>query len=114
MKMKKKNGSIIGQKLIQSLNEALEFEVGERNDLKTKSVELPPEPRKFQGKEVALLRARHGFSQVHLAHVLGVSPGAVRSWEQGQKSMSGAASRVLEILEIEPTIFKKLKRQKAG
>jgi len=114
MKTTKKKASAIGQKLIESLNEALEFELGKRTDLKTQIIELPPEPRRFRAKEVARLRTEHGLSQVHFARVLGVSPGAVRSWEQGQKPMSGAASRVLEILELDPTIFSKLSKLKAG
>ncbi len=114
MKTTKKKSSIIGQKLIESLNDALKFESGERNDLKTQIAELPPEPRRFRAKEVARLRTDRGLSQVHFARVLGVSPGAVRSWEQGQKPMSGAASRVLEILELDPTIFSKLSKLKTG
>lgn len=114
MKTTKKKRSAIGQKLIESLSDALKFESGERKDLKTQLAKLPPKPRRFRAKEVARLRADHGLSQVHLARVLGVSPGAVRSWEQGQKPMSGAASRVLEIFELDPTIFTKLGKLKAG
>jgi putative transcriptional regulator len=114
MKKTKKKTSAIGQKLIESLNDALKFESGEKKDLRTQLIELPPEPRKFLAKEVARLRADHGLSQVHFARVLGVSPGAVRSWEQGQKPMSGAASRVLEILELDPKIFSKLAKLKTG
>jgi len=110
----KRKTSSVGQKLIEGLNEALSFELGEREDLKSQVVELPPEPRTFKPREVVKARASLGLSQVHFARVLGVSPGAVRSWEQGQKSLSGAASRLLEILELDPKVFARIGKGEVG
>jgi putative transcriptional regulator len=60
------------------------------------------EPSKFTSARVARLRKRLGVSQAVFAQIIGASLGTVRAWEQGIKTPSGIACRILEVAEREP------------
>jgi putative transcriptional regulator len=102
----------LGQELISSLTEAVEYERGKKT-LRTTTVEIP-EPAKYWRKEqIARLRKEvFGVSQPVFASLLSVTSSTVKAWEQGLKTPSGAASRLLEVAEIDPNLFKKLAREK--
>lgn len=91
----------LGQELIKGMSEAVEYTRGKRR-LRSEQVSLPPAPRKWTPKKVAALRLALGMAQPAFAAYLGASPGTVRAWEQGDKSPSGAAARLLELLDWFP------------
>lgn len=92
----------LGQGLIGSLNEALEHARG-RKILRTSDVELPPPPPKWTPNMIVALRKKSlGVSQTVFASFLNVSGATVRSWEQGLKTPSGPAQRLLQVLKHNP------------
>ncbi len=64
---------------------------------------------KWSSKKVKKLRTEtYHMSQPQFAAPLNVKPPTVRAWEQGQKTPSGAASRLLEVFLKDQGIIKKL------
>ena len=51
-----------------------------------------------------VVRLRAGLTQAEFANLLGASIGTVRKWESGERQPSGAAARLLRLLEAEPRI----------
>jgi putative transcriptional regulator len=96
--MKKKR---MADGLLQGLKEAVAIKKG---DLKAKAytLEVPPPAPVFSSKKIKFIRVEiFNMSQPTFADLCNVKVATVRAWEQGQKSPSGAASRLLEILEKE-------------
>lgn len=56
---------------------------------------LPP----LDGSAIKALRAKHNVSQAVLAQILNVGLGAVRQWEQGLRSPTGSALKLLHLIE---------------
>lgn len=69
--------------------------------------ENPPGGRvtKIEGYDVAALRKKMKLSQPQFARVLNVSTDAVRQWEQGRRTASGPAVRLMQIVEKHPEII---------
>ncbi len=59
-------------------------------------------------KEVKTLRVSLRMTQVKFAWVVGESPSAVESWEQGKRQPSGSASQLIRVLERHPKLVKEL------
>ena len=87
--------------LRDSLVEVLEHAQG-KITLKTKNVPIPDPPKAFSATQIARVRKRLGLSQGVFARVLGVARDTEISWEQGRRTPSGPASRLLEIAEHHP------------
>ena len=95
----------LGQELIVGLKEAISYERGEIN-LRSSKVSLPNDPPQWSKQEISTLRVKKlKISQPIFAAYLGVSPAALRAWEQGLKKPSGAARRLLEIINNGPDQF---------
>lgn len=60
----------------------------------------PPTPA-----QIVEARAALGASQAVFAHFLGVSPQAVRAWEQGTQKPSGIASRFIGEIRRDPAYW---------
>ncbi len=85
-------------KILAGLNEARQYAQG-------KTVEgLKVHERSILNTEVAAVRLKAGLTQVQFADVLGASIGTVRKWESGERSPSGAAERLVRLLDAEPKI----------
>ncbi|MBD2857949.1 helix-turn-helix domain-containing protein [Spongiibacter sp. KMU-158] len=54
--------------------------------------------------DVKALRNKLGLSQGKFARVLNVSDDTVKNWEQGRRSVSGPAARLMQIVERHPEI----------
>jgi putative transcriptional regulator len=84
--------------LMAGLNEALAFAKGE------------PQARarehrvKVDRGFIAETRLKAGLTQQEFAKVTGASLGAVRKWERGERSPSGAAAMLVRILARAPDI----------
>jgi putative transcriptional regulator len=76
-------------------------EIGLLDDVTMKEFDLLclPKVKKLRPKEIKQIRAREKISQPILAHVLNVSPSAVKHWEAGDKKPSGAALKLLNIVD---------------
>lgn len=88
-----------GASLIADMKEGLEA-LRSGKQLRTTYVPAPPpEPPAFTKKRLVALRKRYAMSQTGFALILNVSPKTIESWEQGVRKPSGAASRLLQVLE---------------
>jgi putative transcriptional regulator len=102
-----------GQELIGSMKEALAHARGESR-LRQTLVELPPPARRWSRAQIADLRKRtYRASQPQFASLLSVKVSTIRAWEQGLKSPSGAACRLLEIAAADPGAFQRLATPRA-
>lgn len=100
----------LGQELIAGLEEALEHEKGAKM-LRTSELEISEPARPWKKEEISQLRKqRFGVSQPVFAALLSVTASTVRAWEQGQKSPSGAARRLLEVAAMAPDFFVRLSK----
>ena len=102
----------LGQELISGLQEAVEHARGAKK-LRESKLEIPePAPQWGKARIVKLRKGSFGVSQPMFAALLSVKPATIRAWEQGRKTPSGAANRLLELAEFEPTVFQRLARAK--
>ena len=89
------------ENLQDSLIEAKQYYKG-KVTLKTHIiVEKPPE---YKANKIIRLRKKMHLSQGLFAGICNVSPKTVQAWEQGLRNPTGAAKRLLEILEKKPGI----------
>jgi len=103
--MKKSN---LFQDLKNGLQEAIAWEQG-KIDLRTTTLTLPEKPPKMTKKQIKDLRENTlKVSQPVFALILGVSPAAVKAWEQGLKQPSGTARRLMQLFGKDPNSFHKL------
>ncbi len=57
--------------------------------------------KEYQAEEVKAIRNRTGLSQKLFAGYMGVSDKTVEAWESGKNHPSGAASRILNMMEMD-------------
>lgn len=94
--------------LKEGLTSAIEYERG-KLDLRTTELEIPELPPALSKRKIKSLREEVlGVSQPLFARILGVSPAAVKAWEQGNKKPSGTARRLMQLFERDPGVFEKL------
>ncbi len=99
----------IGENLINSLEEAIKFENGEKvKGIKSHFITVAPLPD-FNGKEIKEIRNKLGLTQSIFAYVFGVSIKTVEAWESGKNHPAGPAQRILSILEKDKSFLKKYK-----
>lgn len=89
--------------LTGALKDASAFERGEKIDLRV--AKFPRPPKRMAAKEITLLRKRLAMSQAVFARCLNVTPSTVRSWEQGARSPSRAALKLLHIVKHDPRVL---------
>jgi putative transcriptional regulator len=101
----------------EGFGEALDHARGNRADLRTTRLELPPPPQPMDSKGIVSLRKRIHCSQHMFAQVLNVSPRTVQAWEQGQRQPSEAALRLLDVIGNKDAFvawFEKLESYRQG
>lgn len=100
----------MGQELISGLDEVIADLRGAKR-LRTTTLEVAEPARAWRKEQIAELRkALFGVSQPVFAALLSVTVSTVRAWEQGQKSPSGAARRLLEVAAMAPDVFLSLSK----
>ena len=97
----------IANELLEGLNDALEFEKGNK-DLKTTFKELPGPAPKYSKSAIRKIRKDFGLNQEEFAQLLNVEITTIRSWEQGQRSPNKAAERLIQLFEADQTIIQKI------
>jgi putative transcriptional regulator len=64
---------------------------------------LPPSRMfEFPETEVRTLREQFGLSQDKFAHLVGISVGTLRNWEQGRRKPQGPARVLLRVASLHP------------
>ena len=91
--------------LQESLSEAVAHAKGEPSDCRSTTISLPPQLRRRSKANIVALRRRLNYSQVMFARALNVSPKTVQAWEQGLRSPSDAALKLLAIAEKHPEVL---------
>jgi DNA-binding transcriptional regulator YiaG len=98
----------IEQELIAGLKEVLDHKRGKKRLTGKRRELLPPAPS-WSAREIKRFREDvMGMSQTEFAALLNVKAPTVRAWEQGLNVPSGAAARLLQALERDPELAKKL------
>ena len=98
--------------IMTGLNEALDDSVGKKQKLKRNTIIIEP-VRVYEADEVKKIRKTVGMSQKIFASYLGVSDKTVEAWEAGTNHPSGAASRLLSMMEMDNNIVTKFPFVKA-
>ena len=86
------------------LNEAIEDAQSERPILKRHKVTVEP-VKIYEAAEVKKIRKSTGMSQKTFASYIGVSDKTVEAWEAGINHPSGAASRLLRMMEMDKDLI---------
>ena len=87
------------ESIMTGLNEAIEDAKKTEIKLKRRVVSIVP-VKEYSAKEVKTIRQSTGFSQKLFASYMGVSDKTVEAWEAGVNHPSGAASRILSMMEM--------------
>jgi putative transcriptional regulator len=100
--------SSVERELIAGLEEVLDHKRGRRR-LAGHRRELPrPAPTWSAQKIKRFRKGKVCMSQTEFAALLNVKVPTVRAWEQGINVPSGAAARLLQALDQDPTLVEKL------
>ena len=86
--------------IMTGLNEAIEDAKSEKKTLKRHVVTIEP-IKEYEAKEIKEIRNKVGLSQRLFAGFMGVSNKTVEAWEKGTNKPSGAASRILSMMEMD-------------
>jgi DNA-binding transcriptional regulator YiaG len=81
-KAKKSKGTFLGQALLAASDDAIAWHKGER-ELRVTDVKIDPPPE-FSKTKIKQIRKNLNLSQPVFAGIMGFSPGAIKSWEQGK------------------------------
>ena len=107
--MKKKSSTtVVGQKLIAAMKEAIEIEKGNAKPGRVTHRVLIQDPPKWSPDRIKDLRRKLELSQSMLANLLAVATETVCAWEQGVNIPSGIARRTLQLLALDPEIITRL------
>ena len=88
------------ERLKNGLEEGIAHARGEEQLPEKKvSLPLPPQPRDYDPEDIRALRTRLRLRQAEFSQIFLVSVKTVQSWEQGTRSPSKAATRLLQVLE---------------
>lgn len=106
--MKNKKQTKLGQGLIKGLKDAIAYE-GKKMYLRTAEIEIPDVPPEFTKSQVKEVREQIlKVSQPIFAKILGVSAGAVKSWELGTNTPNGSSARLIQMARVDPKKFKEI------
>ena len=106
--MKKKSATKLGQGLLKGLKEAVAYE-SKKMDLRTTVIDIPGTPPEFTKLQVKQVREQIlKVSQPIFAKILGVSDGAVKSWELGTNTPHGSSARLIQMAKKDPEKFKEI------
>ncbi len=90
--------------IMTGLNEALEDAKSDNKILKRNQVAVEP-VKVYGAEEIKRIRTATGMSQNTFASYIGVSYKTVEAWEAGTNHPSGAASRLLRMMEMDKDLI---------
>lgn len=91
---------------MSGLNEAVEDAQGKGKRLHRRVVSIVP-VKDYDSLEVKEIRKNTGMSQKLFASYIGVLTKTVEAWEAGTNKPSGAASRILSMMEMDSGLIDK-------
>lgn len=94
------------QSIVTGLSEAIEDTKSHEKKLTRHTVSIMP-VKEYDAKAIQNIRKRTGLSQKLFAGYMGVSTKTVEAWEAGTNRPSGAASRILNMLEMDSELIVK-------
>ena len=87
------------KELLESAKEAVAISRGEAK---------PSRVFHYSPLNVKQIREKAGKSQQDFAHMIGVSTGTLRNWEQGRRYPDGAALALLKVVAADPAYVEKV------
>lgn len=77
------------------------FKVGAMDEVTMRAIEALclPSKRSYQPEDIRRIRLANHVSQAAFAAIMGIGKTTVQQWEQGQKKPSGAARRLLDVID---------------
>lgn len=97
--------SNVYESIMTGLNEAVEDSKSYEKKITRRVVTVIP-VKEYNASEVKKIRNSIGMSQKTFASYLGVSCKTVEAWETGNNHPSGAASRLLNMMEMDENLTK--------
>ncbi|MBF1023187.1 MAG: helix-turn-helix domain-containing protein [Lachnospiraceae bacterium] len=94
------------ESIMAGLNEVLADVKSDKPLLKRHKVAVEP-VKVFEADEIKKIRNSTGMSQKIFASYIGVSDKTVEAWEAGTNHPSGAASRLLSMIEMDKELTRK-------
>src|SRR5258707_9719485 len=88
-----------------AFEDALAHERGERKDLHVTRVAVPRPPKPMSSAEIIRVRRKLNCSQAIFAMMLNISPRTIQAWEQGARTPSDAALKLLSIAKNHPEVL---------
>lgn len=92
--------------IMLGLTEAVEDSQSKENKLSKHVVTIVP-VKEYNSEEIKVIRKKTGLSQRLFAGYLGVSIKTIEAWESGINHPSGAASRILNMMEMDSDLVSK-------
>jgi putative transcriptional regulator len=89
------------EEIKEGLKECIRFTKGE---LTLRTTMVPTRPPRISAKEIVAWRRQLNMSQGVFARLMNVSIKTVQSWEQGERTPSQAALRLLQVFQAEPEV----------
>ncbi len=86
------------ERLKQGLEEGTAHQKGEL-ELRELQVDIPAPPKAYAADEIRAIRQSFRLSQVGFSRLLAVSKKTVEGWEQGVRTPTGSAARLLQFIE---------------
>lgn len=96
--------SSVYESIIAGLNEAIEDAQEKEKKLPRRVVSIVP-VKDYDSLQVKEIRKNTGMSQKLFASYIGVSTKTVEAWEAGTNKPSGAASRILNMMEMDSELI---------
>lgn len=97
--------SDVYESIVAGLQEAIEDAKSKEKKLPRRVVTVVP-VKEYNASEVKKIRNETGMSQKTFASYVGVSCKTVEAWESGINHPSGAASRLLHMMEMDRNLTK--------
>ena len=97
--------SKIYESIMAGLTEAVEDVQSKDKKLRRRVVTIVP-VKEYSASEIQAIRKSTGLSQRLFAGYMGVSDKTVEAWEAGKNRPSGAASRLLTMMEMDADLTK--------
>lgn len=97
--------SKVYESIMAGLTEAVEDAQSKDKKLRRRVVTIVP-VKEYSASEIQAIRKSTGLSQRLFAGYMGVSDKTVEAWEAGKNRPSGAASRLLTMMEMDADLTK--------
>lgn len=96
------------ERLKSGLKDGIAYQKGE-SELRSFSLSIPDPPKIYAAEDIKALRHSFQMSQSAFSRLLSVSKKTVEGWEQGVRTPSGSAARLLQFIEnpqlLEPRVL---------